>query len=96
MTVAPEAATIVGLVAAACTTIAFVPQVIRVYRLRNADAISLATFALFSAGTAVWLVYGLLIGSIPVIVANALTLGLALAILGLKVYWDRVRATPTV
>lgn len=92
MPLSTDVATIVGLVAAACTTVAFVPQVVRVYRLRSADAISLTTFALFSVGTAVWLVYGLLIGSVPVIVANAFTLGLALAILALKVYWDRVRA----
>jgi len=81
--------TAVGSVAAAFTTVAFVPQVLRVWRLKHARDISRPTFVLFSVGLSVWLVYGLLISSIPVIVANAVTLVLAAVILALKTRFDR-------
>jgi MtN3 and saliva related transmembrane protein len=81
--------TVVGSVAAVFTTAAFVPQAIRVWRLKAADEISLVTFLAFSVGTAVWLAYGLLIGSLPVILANATTFAIALTILSLKLTYDR-------
>ena len=87
----PEA---VGGVAAVCTTVAFAPQLIRVWRLRRADEISLTTFLLFSAGTVFWIGYGWLIGSVPVILANVGILGLALAILTLKIRWERGAPPP--
>jgi len=81
--------TLVGSVAAICTTGAFVPQVVRVWRLKHAEEISLTTFLVFAVGTFVWLLYGVEILSIPVIAANAVTLGLALTILGLKLSYER-------
>ena len=81
--------TLIGSVAAVCTTAAFVPQVIRVWRLKRADEISLITFLVLSIGSLVWLTYGLLISSLPVIAANGVTFTLVLAILILKVTWDR-------
>ncbi|HYA57411.1 MAG TPA: SemiSWEET transporter [Thermoplasmata archaeon] len=83
-------ATLIGSIAAICTTGAFVPQVVRVWRLKAADEISFATFVLFSVGVSVWLVYGLEIDSLPVVVANAVTLVLSLTILSLKVSYDKV------
>jgi len=83
------APTLIGSIAAVLTTSAFVPQVVRVWRLRSASEISLATFLVFSLGMAVWLVYGLVIGSLPVILANAVTLVLALTIVSLKLNYDR-------
>jgi len=83
---------LIGSVAAVCTTGAFVPQVVRVWRLKSAQEISLATFSAFAVGTFVWLVYGLVIGSLPVILANAVTLVLALTIVLLKLNYDRSRA----
>jgi MtN3 and saliva related transmembrane protein len=82
--------TLVGSVAAVCTTGAFVPQVARVWRLRSAKEISLTTFIAFSVGTFTWLVYGLLIGSVPVIIANAATLILSLTMVSMKLNYDRV------
>ena len=83
----------IGSVAAVCTTVAFLPQLIRVWRRKSADDISLSMFLLFSAGVALWLVYGLRIASFPVVAANAATLALALAILALKLrYASRRRA----
>ena len=91
----PEWTTVlIGSVAAVGTTGAFVPQVLRVWRLKRADEISFTTFLVFSIGTSVWLLYGLQIGSYPVIAANAITLGLSLAILVLKVRWDHAPVPP--
>ncbi len=80
---------LVGFVAATCTTAAFVPQLVRVLRLKSAREISLPTFLLFSVGVSLWLIYGLYTGSRPVIVSNAVTLGLSLSILHLKLKYDR-------
>ncbi len=88
MTAAGWFAESIGSVAAACTTISFLPQLIRVWRRKSADDISLAMFLLFSAGVALWLVYGLMIGSFPITAANAVTLALALAILILKLRYS--------
>ena len=79
----------IGNTAAVCTTVSFVPQLIRVWRRKSADDISLIMFLLFSTGVALWLVYGLLIGSFPIAAANTVTLALALAILVLKLIYDR-------
>jgi MtN3 and saliva related transmembrane protein len=80
----------IGSTAALCTTVSFLPQLIRVWRRKSARDISLTMFLLFSFGVACWLVYGIGIGigSGPIIAANAVTLALALAILVLKLRYD--------
>ena len=80
---------LIGSTAATCTTISFLPQLIRVWQRKSAKDISLIMFLLFSFGLACWLVYGFGIGSVPIIVANIITLALALAILALKLHYDR-------
>lgn len=80
---------VVGTTAAVCTTISFVPQLVHVVRRKSARDISLAMFLLFVFGTICWLLYGMGIGSLQVTVANAVTLALALAILVLKLIYDR-------
>ena len=77
-----------GMIAATSTTLCFVPQLLRVWRRKSAGDISLVMFLLFSFGVFCWLVYGLAIGSLPVVAANALTLALSLAILALKLRYD--------
>ncbi len=74
----------IGFVAACLTTLSFVPQVLQSYRTRDVSGISLSMYSLFTLGVALWLGYGLLNGAWPVIIANAVTLLLALSILGLK------------
>ena len=66
--------TIIGLVAAICTTIAFFPQILLVYRTRQTRDLSLPTFILLTTGIFLWLVYGILLGSLPIILANSITL----------------------
>jgi MtN3 and saliva related transmembrane protein len=79
----------IGYIAATCTTVAFLPQLIRVVKLRSARDISLGMFTIFSTGTALWLMYGLLTHSKPVAAANAVTFVLAISILVLKLRFDR-------
>ena len=80
----PTAVETLGFVAAALTSLCWLPQAWRTIRTRDTRAISLWTQSLFAAGTALWLTYGLQIGSWPVIVANALTLALVLMIVTMK------------
>lgn len=83
-----ESITVLGLLAATLTTISFVPQLIKVWVSRSAHDISFWMFSLFSTGVALWLVYGIYIDSLPVILANSITLVLALAVLILKIRFD--------
>ncbi|KQT43441.1 MULTISPECIES: SemiSWEET transporter [unclassified Methylophilus] len=76
--------TCIGSVAAMCTTVAFVPQVIKSWRTRDLSGISLPMYTIFTLGVILWLVYGLLIGDWPVIIANAITALLAGGVLLLK------------
>lgn len=78
-----------GFVAAFCTTAAFVPQLVRVLRLRSARDVSLPTFVMFSVGVFLWLLYGFYIGSKPVIASNGVTLLLSVSILILKLRYER-------
>ena len=78
----------IGFAAAFCTTAAFVPQLVRILRLRSAREISLGTFLLFTFGVALWLAYGLLVHSMPVIVSNVVTFAVSLSILVLKLRFD--------
>jgi MtN3 and saliva related transmembrane protein len=78
-----------GFGAAFLTTGAFVPQLVRVYRLKTAYDISLPTFLMFSLGVFLWLIYGIYAGSKPVIASNLVTLVLSLSILYLKLKYDR-------
>lgn len=78
-------ADLVGGLAAALTTIAFLPQAIRVIRTGDTEAISLSMYLLFVAGLAFWEAYGWMIGSGPVIASNIVTMALALIILTQKI-----------
>lgn len=73
-----------GLVAATFTTLSFLPQVIRIWRTRHARDISVPAFGVFAAGVALWLVYGIQVRDLPLILANSVTLLLALGVLGLS------------
>ena len=78
---------LIGLIAGVCTTLAFLPQVIKVLKSRSTKDISLAMYIIFNSGLALWAVYGVLINSLPIIIANVLTLILAISILILKLIW---------
>ena len=71
----------VGYLAGLCTTLAFAPQVLKTLRRRSAGDISTSMYGLMFAGTVLWLLHGIDIGSWPVIAANTVTLGLVGAML---------------
>jgi MtN3 and saliva related transmembrane protein len=79
-----DLATALGTVAGILTTAAFLPQVVKTWRTRSARDISGAMFGAFSVGVALWIVYGVMVRSAPVVVANGVTLVLAVAVLVMK------------
>jgi MtN3 and saliva related transmembrane protein len=74
----------VGLVAGACTTLSFIPQVYHIWKRRSAEDISGTMFMIFSIGSFFWLLYGIGIHSVPISIANGVTLILNLWVLFLK------------
>jgi MtN3 and saliva related transmembrane protein len=78
------ASELIGYCAAFLTTFSFAPQAWLTFRTRDVRGISLGMYSVFAAGVAMWLAYGLLLGAWPIVAANAVTLALALAILGMK------------
>ena len=77
--------TALGLAAATLTTIAFVPQVTKIWKTKSAKDVSLGMFVVFCTGVALWLAYGIMLGELPIIVANTITLVLGLAIVAMKI-----------
>jgi len=75
----------IGFIAAVLTTVAFVPQILKIRRARSAKDVSLGMYAVFTLGVVLWLVYGILIDSWPIILANCVTLLLAGVVLAMKV-----------
>ena len=73
-----------GYVAATMTTLSFVPQAVKTIRSRDTSGLSLGMYVVFTAGIAMWLVYGIALHSIPMILANIVTFVLSATILGLK------------
>ncbi|HKH35420.1 MAG TPA: SemiSWEET transporter [Beijerinckiaceae bacterium] len=74
-----------GYAAAACTTSAYIPQVLRVWRTRSTTDISLKMFLVLVTGLSLWLTYGIWRGEWPLIIANSITLMLASTILYFKI-----------
>ncbi len=75
---------ILGLAAGVLTTISFVPQVWHSWTTRDLSGISLRMYGLFALGTLLWLIYGLEVSSVPIALANAITMILASTVLVLK------------
>jgi len=72
------------MVAAVVTTACFLPQALQVIRTRDTRSLSLTMYAMFVVGIVLWLTYGLLLGSMPIILANVFTLVQAVIILYYK------------
>ncbi|HEY9619639.1 MAG TPA: SemiSWEET transporter [Crinalium sp.] len=77
--------TLLGLLAGTLTTVAFLPQLFKTWKSKSARDISSSWLIAFTTGIALWLMYGLLISSLPVILSNGITLVLTLIILLFKV-----------
>lgn len=76
---------LIGTAAAILTTASFVPQAFHTFKTRDVSGISLSMYGTFTAGIACWLAYGWLLGAWPIVIANVITLALALAILFMKI-----------
>jgi MtN3 and saliva related transmembrane protein len=76
--------TILGLIAGTCTTLSFLPQVIRTLRTHHARDLSAAWLLIFGLGTALWLTYGLLKSDIAIALANGVTFGLVMILIVAK------------
>lgn len=87
---------IIGALAGILCTVSFLPQVIKIYKTKRVQDISLLTFSVFTTGVFLWFVYGLLIGDIPVIITNALIFFLALIIVVMKIKYSEKKGTGSV
>jgi len=79
----------IGFLAGALTTIAFVPQALKMYTTKSGKDVSARMLMIFSAGVVLWLIYGIMIESVPVILANVATLVLSGTIIALKIRYRR-------
>ena len=84
-----DLADLIGALAACLTTLSFLPQAWLSFKTRDVSGVSLLMYSVFTAGVALWLAYGLLLGSWPMVIANAITLTLALMILTMKLVYGR-------
>lgn len=75
---------LVGYLAAALTTCSFLPQALLTFRTRDVRGISVVMYGAFTAGVALWLLYGILLAAWPIVIANAITLALASSILFMR------------
>jgi MtN3 and saliva related transmembrane protein len=82
----------IGYAAAFLTTVSFLPQAWQTFKTRDVRGISLPMYSIFTLGVALWLMYGLVAGAWPIVVANAITLALAAAILVMKLRFEHERA----
>lgn len=80
---------LLGYVAGTLTTIALLPQVWRTFRTHDVSGISLKMYLIFTAGVAVWLAYGIVLGETPMILANSVSLVLAFVVLAMKLRYGR-------
>ena len=81
--------TLLGFAAGTLTTLSFVPQVHKAWRSKRCDDLSLGMLVAFGLGVLLWLIYGLVLHDLPIILANAVTLALILALLWLKARYGR-------
>jgi len=77
--------TLIGLIAAICTTSSFLPQVIKILRSKRTKDVSLLMYAILTTGLLLWLIYGFILKDFPLILANTISLTLSLCVLLLKI-----------
>jgi MtN3 and saliva related transmembrane protein len=83
-----DTTTILGYVAGAVTTTSLVPQVMKIWKTKSARDVSLGMFLIFSIGISLWIAYGVFLHSMPIIVANTVSLLLGFIVLGLKLRFN--------
>jgi len=81
-----DATEVLGLVAAGITTLANIPQTVKIIRTKSTKSISAFTYSMLFTGMAVWVVYGILTNDLPIIIGNAIATALCGTILFVKLY----------
>jgi MtN3 and saliva related transmembrane protein len=77
--------TLIGLMAAICTTSSFLPQVVKILRSKKTQDVSFLMYAILTTGLFLWLVYGIILGDLPLILSNSISFTLSLSVLLLKI-----------
>lgn len=80
-----DKATLLGLIAGTCTTLSFLPQLVKTWKSKSTHDISVGMYVTLSIGLLLWVFYGVYINSLPVIITNIVTLALSCAVLALKI-----------
>ena len=80
---------VIGLIAGICTTVSFIPQIVKILKTRHAGDISLYMYLVLTTGILLWLIYGILLGKTPIIVANGTSFFLCLFIIMKRVEYGR-------
>ena len=80
-----DGTTLIGLIAAICTTCSFLPQVIKIWRSKKTKDVSLLMYAILTTGLFLWLIYGFILKDFPLILANSMSLTLSTCVLLLKI-----------
>jgi MtN3 and saliva related transmembrane protein len=80
--------TVIGLIAGFCTTVAFLPQVLKTWKSGSARDLSLGMYSILCTGVILWLIYGIILNDLPIILTNIATLSLALSILYFKLRFN--------
>ena len=83
---------IVGTLAASCSIVSFLPQAVKIWRERDASAVSLRMYVITVTAFMLWTAYGALLKSWPLVVANLASLAISMTILLLKLRWTRAAA----
>jgi MtN3 and saliva related transmembrane protein len=84
-----ELTTTIGFLAGAATTAANLPQVVKTYRTKSAEGLSFRMLLSLAIGLALWVIYGIMSKSLPLIVTNSVVLLLIVALIGMKLKFDR-------
>ena len=82
---------ILGYISATITTIAFLPQIIKTFKTKSAKDVSMGMFILFTTGVFLWIIYGILTNTMPVLIANAVIFCLSLTQIVLKIKYDKLK-----
>jgi MtN3 and saliva related transmembrane protein len=80
---------IAGLIAGACTTVSFIPQILKIFKTRKVRDISTSMYLVLTTGIFLWLIYGIFLGELPIILANGISFILCVSILAMKFFYGK-------
>ena len=80
---------LIGLIAGFCTTISFLPQILKIVKTKHARDVSMGMYVVLMIGIVCWLIYGISIKEFPLILTNSITVVLCLVIIGMKIAYGR-------